>query len=201
MQKNSISDHVPHPFKWYVPNDAKTLIIGTFPPIEKRWSYAFFYPNIHNNLWKILSSIADLKLSLNKETMIEERQQILHKLKLGVTDMGGVIRRLAPDSKDESLEIIEYMEILHILDEYPSIERIILTSSSGKSSALGWFKSYLEKIKIAHVVPKGTKPLKFQIQFNKRSVDVHVLYSPSRRAANRISFEKLTEMYKNVIAG
>ncbi len=59
--------------------------------------------------------------------------------------MGGVIRRLAPDSKDESLEIIEYMEILHILEEYPSIERIILTSSSGKSSALGWFKGYLEK--------------------------------------------------------
>lgn len=115
--------------------------------------------------------------------------------------MGGVIRRLAPDSKDESLEIIEYMEILHILEEYPSIERIILTSSSGKSSALGWFKGYLEKKEIAHVIPKGAKPLKFQIQFNKRNVDVNVLYSPSRRAANRISFEKLTEMYKNVIEG
>lgn len=115
--------------------------------------------------------------------------------------MGGVIRRLDPDSKDESLEIIEYMEILHILDEYASVERIILTSSSGKSSALGWFKAYLEKNKIAHVIPKGTKPLKFQIEFRERKVDVHVLYSPSQRAANRIPFDKLKEMYKNVIVG
>lgn len=199
MGKRPDPDHVPHPFKWYVPENAKTLIIGTFPPVEERWGFSFFYPNLQNLFWKLLSSIAKKELSNDKEKFIAERQAILKQLKVGVTDMGGVIKRLAYDSKDESLEIVEYMEILQILQEHPSIQRIILTSSSGKSSALGWFREYLEKKKIAHVLPKGSKPLHFKIQFNAKDVDVYVLYSPSRRAANRISFDKLTEMYKNVI--
>lgn len=188
-----------HPFNWFVPKNATTLIIGTFPPVEKRWGFEFFYPNLQNNFWTILAKIAGTTLSKDKNVMVPERQNILKKLKTGITDMGAVIRRLAPDSKDESLEIVQYMEILHILNDHPSLKKIILTSSSGKSSALAWFKGYLEKNNIAHVIPKGTKPLRFDIQFKNRTIAVHVLYSPSRRAANRISFEKLVEMYKNVI--
>lgn len=199
MAKKFLAVEQVHPFKWYVPENARTLIIGTFPPVEARWGFAFFYPNLQNTFWKLLSTIAGEELLPDKSVMISQRQNILQKLKVGVTDMGGVIRRLAPDSKDESLEIVKYMEILQILDEYPSLERIILTSSSGKSSSLGWFKGYLEQNKIAHVVPKGTKPLRFQINFKDRKIDVHVLFSPSRRAANRISFDRLVEMYSNVI--
>lgn len=188
-----------HPFNWHVPENATTLIIGTFPPVEKRWGFSFFYPNLQNNFWSIMAAIAGVKLSPDKNVMVDERKNILKKLKTGVTDMGAVIRRLAEDSKDESLEIIEYMEILKILKEYPSIRKIILTSSSGKSSSLGWFRAYLEKNNIAHIVPKGTKPLHFEIQLKNKTIDVHVLYSPSKRAANRISFEKLTGMYRKVI--
>ncbi|MBL7697772.1 MAG: hypothetical protein JNK79_06420 [Chitinophagaceae bacterium] len=198
MKKYAPGD-LTHPFKWFVPENATTLIIGTFPPVEKRWGFKFFYPNLQNNFWTILSKIAGTTLSTDKNVMVAERQNILRKLKTGITDMGAVIKRLSPDSKDESLEIVEYMEILHILREHPSLKKIILTSSSGKSSALAWFKGYLEENNIAHVIPKRTKPLQFDIQFKKRTISVHVLYSPSRRAANRISFEKLVEMYKDVI--
>lgn len=199
MTDEKTFQHQPHPFKWYVPENATTLIIGTFPPVEKRWGFEFFYPNLQNNFWTILAKIAGEHLSKDKNIMVEERKNILKKLKTGITDMGGVIRRISNDSKDESLELVKPMEILHILEQYPSIKKIILTSSSGASSALGWFKVYLEDKKIAHVIPKGTKPLRFEIKFNNRTTQVHVLYSPSRRAANRISFEKLVEMYRDAI--
>ena len=199
MKKNNDPQNLVHPFNWFVPENATTLIIGTFPPVEKRWGFEFFYPNLQNNFWTILSKIAGTTLSTDKNVMVTERQHLLKKLKTGITDMGAIIKRLSPDSKDESLEIVKYMEILQILRDHPSVKKIILTSSSGKSSALGWFKGYLEKNNIAHVVPKGIKPLRFDIQFKNRTIEVHVLYSPSRRAANRISFENLVEMYKNVI--
>jgi G:T/U-mismatch repair DNA glycosylase len=189
----------PHPFKWYVPENARVLIIGTFPPVESRWGYNFFYPNPRNLFWKIMSDIAGKPISTNKETAVDERKKVLDTLRVGVTDMGGVIRRLADNSLDENLELIEHMPILRILDEYPSINRMILTSSSGKVSALAWFKLYLLEKGISHVVPKGPKPLQFSIVYNGRTLEVFVLFSPSPRASNQISYPKLLEMYRRAI--
>jgi G:T/U-mismatch repair DNA glycosylase len=190
---------IPHPFKWYVPEYAETLVIGTFPPVKERWSYEFFYPNIQNLFWKILAKIAGHELSLSGSEMVHNRKEILHVLKVGITDMGGTIIRLKQDSKDESLEIVEYMNILGIIQSHPTIRKIILTSSSGRSSAFGWFKEYLAKNSIVCVVPSGKKPLHFQVVLSGRTIDVYILYSPSPRAANRISPEKLVEMYRSVI--
>lgn len=190
---------IPHPFKWYIPDDAETLIIGTFPPVEARWSYEFFYPNINNLFWKVLAKIAGHELSRTSKDLVKDRKEILHALKVGVTDMGGTIIRLQEDSKDESLQIVEYMNIIELIKTHRSIKKIILTSSSGRSSAFGWFKAYLGKNSIAHVVPKGKKPLHFQVVLARRPIDVYILYSPSPRAANRISPDKLIEMYRNVI--
>lgn len=190
---------IEHPFKWYVPDNAETLIIGTFPPVEARWSYEFFYPNIQNMFWKILAEIARHELLLTGDNMVNDRKKILHRLKVGVTDMGGSILRLQNDSKDESLKIVEYMNIIHIIERHKTIRKIILTSSSGRSSAFGWFREYLAKNSIVHVVPSGKKPLHFDVVLAGRSIDVYVLYSPSPRAANRISRENLVEMYRSVI--
>src|SRR6476620_3962629 len=123
------SQPIPHPFKWYIPQNAETLIIGTFPPVEQRWSYKFFYPNINNLFWKILAKISGQELSPTSKNMIEDRKEILHTLKVGVTDMGGSIIRLKQDSKDESLQIVEYMDIIEIIKKHKSIRKIILTSS------------------------------------------------------------------------
>jgi hypothetical protein len=43
---------------------------------------------------------------------------------------------------DEKLELDVLMDIFSIIDEYPSIEKIVLTSSSGKVNALKWFIKY-----------------------------------------------------------
>lgn len=190
---------IPHPFKWYIPGNAETLIIGTFPPVEARWSYEFFYPNINNLFWKILARIAGHELSKESKNLIQDRKDILHTLKVGVTDMGGSIIRLNQDSKDESLQIVEYMNIIELINTHESIKKIILTSSSGRSSAFGWFKEYLAKNSVVCVVPIGKKPLHFEVVLAGRPIDTYILYSPSPRAANRISFDKLVEMYRNVI--
>ena len=42
-----------HPFKPFLPADAKLLMLGTFPPAEKRWCMRFYYPNYINDMWRI----------------------------------------------------------------------------------------------------------------------------------------------------
>lgn len=185
-----------HPWKWYVPNNSKTLIIGTFPPVKRNWSYHFFYPNKQNLFWPVMSRLANKELTyFSGEAAVQERKEILELLKVAVTDMGLEIGRKENSSLDEHLTAIEYMDIFKILDEHPSINKLIFTSSSGVVSASKWFTEYLKGKSIPHKFPKGLKPLRSEFKFEKRIIQLVILYSPSRRAANRISFEKLVEMY------
>lgn len=190
-----------HPWNYFIPENAHTLIIGTFPTALKNWSFDFFYPNKRNLLWKILAEISsiDLIISENSENAVLQRKSILTDLKVGITDMGKCVQRSSGSSLDEKLCLIEAMDILKLLETYPTIKQIILTSSSGSVSALKWFTIYLEQKGIVILPPKGKKPLIFQLQYLDKQVDVHVLYSPSPRASNRISFPALAEMYRKVI--
>ena len=189
-----------HPWKWYVPSNSKTLIIGTFPPVKRNWSYHFFYPNKQNLFWSVMSRLANKELTyFSGEAAVEERKQILELLKVAVTDMGFEIARKGDNSLDENLTAIGYMDIFEILKENLSINKIVFTSSSGAVSASKWFVHYLKIKNMNFKFPKGLKPLRSQFQFEERIIQLAILYSPSRRAANRISFEKLVEMYANEI--
>jgi G:T/U-mismatch repair DNA glycosylase len=128
---------------------------------------------------------------------VEERKEILNQLQTGLSDMGKVIRRIKDSSLDENLEVVEYMDIFQILEENPSVNKILFTSSSGKSSAIKWFKDYLSGKGIDYKIPKGQRPLKSRVNMNGKIVDVTLLYSTSPRAGASVSFEKLVELFKN----
>jgi G:T/U-mismatch repair DNA glycosylase len=189
-----------HPFKLYTPPDSDILIVGTFPPTRKNWSYDFFYPNKQNLFWKIMAQIAGEDLRhFSGEEAVEERKRILTFLNVAITDMGLKVSRLGESSLDENLTAIEYTDIFEILERNPLIKRILFTSSSGKVSAAQWFSNYLQQKKVIHRFPKGSKPLKSELTYNGRSIELVILYSPSRRAANRISLDNLVEMYRREI--
>ena len=43
-----------HPWPPYIPDGARYLFLGTFPPKPICWSMEFFYPNKTNDFWKIM---------------------------------------------------------------------------------------------------------------------------------------------------
>ena len=47
----------PHPFEPFLPANAKVLMLGSFPPQEKRWSIKFYYPNFINDMWRIIGLV------------------------------------------------------------------------------------------------------------------------------------------------
>ena len=46
-----------HPFEPWLPGNAKLLMLGTFPPAEKRWCMPWYYPNFQNDMWRIFGLI------------------------------------------------------------------------------------------------------------------------------------------------
>lgn len=42
-----------HPFEPFLPEGCRLLMLGSFPPSEKRWSMRFYYPNFTNDMWRI----------------------------------------------------------------------------------------------------------------------------------------------------
>jgi G:T/U-mismatch repair DNA glycosylase len=187
-----------HPWNWYLPKGAKILIIGTFPPTIRNWSFNFFYPNKNNYFWKILAKIAGRELQyFSGPEAVKERKELLQLLETGVSDMGKIIYRKAGNSLDQNLEIIEYMDIIRLLQENPSLRKIIFTSSSGSSSAIYWFKDYLNLRQIDFKIPKGKRPLYTSVAFQGKNIEVVLLYSTSPRVGASISFEQLVALYKN----
>jgi G:T/U-mismatch repair DNA glycosylase len=189
-----------HPWNWYVPQGAKSVIVGTFPPTENRWSFNFFYPNRHNHFWPILAHIAGRELqSFAGEEAVAERKSILQDLQVGVVDMGRAIYRKASCSSDENLHVIRYTDIFRMLDEYPSIRKLIFTSSTGNVNAVRWFKDYLTENGQFYPLPKGPRPLYRKLQLRGKLYQTVFLYSTSPRVGATISPEALTELYRAAI--
>ena len=43
-----------HPLAPFLPDGARVLMLGSFPPKRVRWSMEFFYPNLQNDMWRIM---------------------------------------------------------------------------------------------------------------------------------------------------
>ncbi len=186
-----------HPWNWYGRDDSTVLLVGTFPPTRNNWSFDFFYPNRFNFFWRLMAAIAAKPLQhFSGPEAVTERKALLDSLKITITDMGQTIARIRNNSSDENLVALAYMDIFRILEARPHIRKIIFTSSSGKASAATWFLAYLRTHQITHKFPKGARPLKSTITWQGRTLELVILYSPSPRAANRVSFEQLTALYK-----
>ena len=46
-----------HRLEPFLPNGARLLMLGSFPPKHDRWSMEFFYPNWINDMWRIMGHI------------------------------------------------------------------------------------------------------------------------------------------------
>jgi len=46
-----------HPLQPFLPENARLLLLGSFPPPRERWCMDFFYPNPQNDMWRIMGQI------------------------------------------------------------------------------------------------------------------------------------------------
>ena len=191
-----------HPFDTFINPDTKFLIVGTFPTHKDNYSQTFeyFYAGQKNNFWKILERVFSHTFKFDSGiAAIKERQNFLSQKKIGLTDMLVKCYRKNNQSSDEYLYPIILKDIFSLLDEYPLIERIILTSRTEVIGALGLFKTYFlqRNLELNEFNKREDKILESTFDYNGKTIAVLVPYSPSSRVleGGRISFNDLIKMY------
>lgn len=121
-----------HPFEPFLPNGAKVLIMGTFPPGEHRWSMNFYYPNPINDFWRICGLLfLDDKNALYDEErkcfMEEDCRRIAAEHHIALNDTGRVVRRLRGNASDKFLEILTPAPLYDLLNKIPGCHTVATT--------------------------------------------------------------------------
>ncbi len=179
-----------HPWPAFVPEGARVLLLGTFPPKRERWSMDFFYPNRTNDMWRVFGLIfgGDSEMLYDKS---ERRfrlpliKQVLAERHIAMWDTAMAVRRLRDNASDKFLEIVEPIRLAEFLDRYPTIEGII--TAGEKATAV--------VAEQAGVAPPATGK-QVECTINNHRFTLHRMPSTSR--AYPLALERKAEAYQRV---
>jgi G:T/U-mismatch repair DNA glycosylase len=175
-----------HPLRPFLPENAKVLFLGSFPPQRKRWCMDFYYPNFINDHWRIEGQIffgdknhfVDV---LNKRFKIDEIVAFCKEKGLAFFDTSTAIRRLQDNASDKFLEVVESTDIPALLQHLPHLRAIVTTGEKATETicaSLGI--SNIPKVNTSVEVSNGL-----------------ILYRlPSSSRAYPLSFDKKVEAYR-----
>lgn len=121
-----------HPWEPYIPEHAKVLVMGTFPPQSKRWAMNFYYPNRTNDFWYMMGLIfygdrTSLLREGSKDFDLDKIKRLLNEKGIALNDTGHKIRRLKGNASDKFLEIVEPVPLDRLLKNMPECRCIATT--------------------------------------------------------------------------
>jgi len=162
-----------HPYKPFIQNDTKKLIVGTLPPprfstgdlLEK--DVDFCYGSYYNSLWLYIDKIHDLGLRYdNSLEAIEERKHFLIKHKIGVCDIVESAHREKIDASDLGMTNIKLRNIVGYLKQYPNIDTLLFTGGNSKNGPEYFFRQHIKSyaIKLEIVSPEVPRIHTFSLE-------------------------------------
>lgn len=131
-----------HPFEPFAPDNAKILIMGTFPPQPKRWAMDFYYPNRTNDFWRIMGLIfagdADAYVDrANRTYHLDAIIEMLRSHGIAMSDTGYAVRRLRDNASDKFLEIVEPVDLAALRKRMPHLRAIVTTGEKAADVIAG----------------------------------------------------------------
>ena len=145
-----------HPFEPFLPENARLLMLGTFPPSEKRWSVRFYYPNFINDMWRIVG----LLFFHDKDYFVDAAQKrfrldllipFLKEQGIALFDTATRIRRTTGTASDKDLEIVEETDLHQMLRRLPLCTRVVTAGQLATEIACSQFG--VEPPKVGESVP------------------------------------------------
>lgn len=121
-----------HPLQPFVPPRATLLMLGSFPPPRKRWSMDFFYPNMQNDMWRIMGYI----FHNDREAFVDTARKRFDQRKIerflcekgiALYDTATAVRRLQGNASDKFLEIVEPTDLPGLLAKMPCCRAVVTT--------------------------------------------------------------------------
>ena len=197
-----------HPLIPFLPENAKVLFLGSFPPQRKRWCMDFYYPNFINDHWRIEGQIffgdknhfVDLK---NKRFKIDEIVAFCQEKGLAFFDTSTAIRRLQDNASDKFLEVVEPTDIRALIAQLPHLRAIITTGEKATETIC----TSLGIPEVPKVNTFVTTPLAIRkgaggeanSQLSTLNSQLLLYRLPSSSRAYPLSFDKKVEAYRNCL--
>ena len=101
-----------HPLDPFLPSGARLLMLGSFPPQRKRWSMEFFYPNLQNDMWRVVGYLAtgDKQHFLTPDRKHFDRERIeafCRERGIALFDTAVEVIRLKDNASDNFLQVVQ----------------------------------------------------------------------------------------------
>ena len=184
-----------HPLRPFLPEHAKVLFLGSFPPQRKRWSMDFFYPNFINDHWRIEGQIffgdrnhfVDLEA---KRFKLDEIVAFCQEKGLAFFDTSTAIRRLQDNASDKFLEVVEPTDIPELLHQLPHCRAIVTTGEKAT-------ETFCASLSIP-AIPKVNTSVTIPDTYNLDGDPILLYRLPSSSRAYPLSFDKKVAAYQQM---
>ncbi len=180
-----------HPLQPFIPEGARLLMLGSFPPARHRWSMDFFYPNFQNDMWRIFGLVffGDKDHFVDNEARTFRREEIIKLLNrecIALYDTATKVIRTQNTASDKDLEVVTPTDLDSLLKRMPMLEGVVTTGQ--KATNL-----FTEHFKIAQ--PKVGENVTFE--FNGK--ELRLWRMPSSSRAYPMKVDRKAEIYERVL--
>ena len=180
-----------HPLEPFLPPKAKLLMLGSFPPQRKRWSMDFYYPNLNNDMWRIVGLLffGDKEHFLNESRKAFCREQIvdfLNEKGIALFDTASSIRRLQDNASDKFLEVVQPTDIAALLRQLPECRAIVTTGQKATDTLCDTF--HISQPAIGSFSP-----------FVTEGRELRLYRMPSSSRAYPMKLEKKADFYRKML--
>ena len=130
-----------HPLTLFAPEDARLLMLGSFPPPRERWRMDFFYPNFQNDMWRIFGLVffSDKSHFLTDDGRAfreAELRRFLTERGIAIWDTAMEVSRLQGNASDKFLEVLRPIDLRQTLALLPSCRAIAVTGQKALDTLL-----------------------------------------------------------------
>lgn len=191
MYESSIREEH-HPLIPFLPPNARLLMLGSFPPPQKRWSMQFYYPNFTNDMWRIMGLIfyADKQQFVTDNKNSFDKQKIIRFLTtngIALYDAATTVKRLANNASDQFLQVITPTDIAALIRRLPYCTTIAATGQKAARIICNTLQLPL---------PCPNKPVTFTT-LDCRTLSLHIMPSTSR--AYPMSLPNKADAYRRML--
>ena len=184
-----------HPLIPFLPENAKVLFLGSFPPQRKRWCIDFYYPNFINDHWRIEGEVffgnrnhfVDVEA---KRFKINEIVSFCQDKGIAFYDTSTAIRRLMDNASDKFLEVVEPTDIPALVSKLPHLRAIVTTGEKATDTICA-------SLQIPET-PKVNTFVSIPQLLNHDSESIILYRLPSSSRAYPLAFTKKAEAYRKM---
>ena len=133
-----------HPLEPFLPQNAKILMLGSFPPPRSKWSMEFFYPNIVNDMWYLCGLLFyndKQHFRLKDEKRFDKKAivEFCNSKGIALYDTACEVVRLKDNASDKFLEIATPTDIASLLEKLPNCTAIVTTGQKATDTIVEKF--------------------------------------------------------------